>query len=193
MIGKITGKVDHLYKNAVTIDVHGVGYRVSVPAQTLMRCSEKGSPVSLFTYTHVREDALALYGFESLKELSLFEKLLTIAGVGTKTALSVVSSGTIEEITQAAMDADIDYFSNISGIGRKTAQRIIIDLKATLGVVREADLFEVSTPAYEETIQALRQFGFTAAEARDTLRTIKNKSKLTTEQLLKEALKTIGK
>ena len=193
MIGKITGKVDQVYKNTLIVDVSGVGYKIAVPSRTLAQHVTRGQQVSLFTFTYVREDALALFGFESLDELSLFEKLLSIAGVGPKIALNVISSGSLDEITQALLNSDVDFFTNVPGIGRKTAQRIIVDLKTTLGTAKETDLFEISTRAYEETIQALKHFGFTAGEARETLRTVKNKNTMTTEQLLKEALKTIGK
>jgi len=193
MIGKITGKLDHIYKNAIIVDVSGVGYKVTVPNRIMAKYNSIHEKLSLYTFTYVREDTLALYGFESLEELSLFEKLLSIAGVGPKIAINVISSGNLDEISQAILNNDIDYFCNVPGIGRKTAQRIIVDLKTILGAGKDTDIFEVSTQAYEETVQALKQFGFSTSEARDTLRTIKNKNKMTTEQLLKEALKTIGK
>ena len=193
MIAKVTGKFDRVYKNSLIVDVAGIGFKIAVPARILNRKAAQGETVSLYTYTYVREDTLSLYGFDTLEELSLFETLLAIAGVGPKTALSVISSGGRDEIAQAILNGDVDFFTTIPGVGRKTAQRIIIDLKATLGADKGTDLFEVVSPAYEETVQALRQFGFTQAEARESLRTIKGKGKMTTEQLIKEALKTIGK
>ena len=193
MIAKVTGKFDRVYKNSLIVDVAGIGFKIAVPARILNRKAAQGETVSLYTYTYVREDTLSLYGFDTLEELSLFETLLAIAGVGPKTALSVISSGGRDEIAQAILNGDVDFFTTIPGVGRKTAQRIIIDLKATLGADNGTDLFEVVSPAYEETVQALRQFGFTQSEARESLRTIKGKGKMTTEQLIKEALKTIGK
>ena len=193
MIGKLTGKIDAIHKNTIILDVSNVGYKVTVPTSTLSKHAKLGQQISLFIHTYVREDILALYGFETLKELSLFEKLLSISGIGGETALSVISSGTIEEITKAVINADIDFFIAIPGIGQKSAQRLIVDLKAAIGDETEFDLTETETPAYKETIDALKQFGFKASEARSALKEIKNKNKLTTEELLKETLKLLGK
>lgn len=193
MIGKLTGTIVNLYKNALILDVSGVGFIVSVPSQTLSKFGKKGKNLSVFTHTYVREDTLALYGFETIEELALFEKLLSIAGIGAKIALSVLSAGSIEEIRRAVLNNDVDFFTRISGIGRKNAQRLIIELKSALGADEDLAMLEVTTKSYEEAVKALRQFGFSAREAREALRSIKNKHELTTEQLLKEALKIIGK
>lgn len=193
MIGKLTGTVDQIYKNFLILDVNGVGYRVAVPIPMLTRNLKRGESLTLYTHTYVRDDVLALFGFDSLDQLSLFETLLSIAGVGPRIALNIISSGNLDVISEATLNGDVDFFSNIQGIGKKTAQRIIVDLRAILGSGKETTLLEISIPAYEETVQALRQFGFSASEARETLRGIKGKEKMTTEELLKEAFKQIGK
>lgn len=192
MIGKLTGKVDYLNKNSLIIDVANVGYQVNVSSNTLSKFSKINQKISLFIYTYVREDALALYGFETQKQLVLFQKLLSISGIGAKTAISVISSGSIEDITKAVINSDQDFFIAIPGIGKKSAQRLIIDLKSAIGDQTDFDLTQTETPVYKETIEALKQFGFQAKEARVALNEIKNKQKMTTEELLKEALKRLG-
>lgn len=193
MIGKLKGRVEQTIGNSIILDVSGVGYKVSVGNRTLSKLINIKKTVSIYTYTYVREDTLALFGFETINELSLFEKLISISGVGAKIALSVISSGSVEEITKAVTNADLDFFISIPGIGKKSAQRLIVDLKASLGDESEFDILESIKPEYEETIEALKQFGFKVGESRKVLRNIKNKEKMTTEQLLKEALKYLGK
>lgn len=193
MIGKLKGKIEQTIGNSIILDVSGVGYKVSVGNRTLSKLINIKKTVSIYTYTYVREDTLALFGFETINELSLFEKLISISGVGAKIALSVISSGSVEEITKAVTNADLDFFVSIPGIGKKSAQRLIVDLKASLGDESEFDILESIKPEYEETIEALKQFGFKVGESRKVLRNIKNKEKMTTEQLLKEALKYLGK
>ena len=193
MIGQLKGKVSQIYKNSLIIDVSGIGYLVAAPTRTLGKFSKSGTPVSLFIHTYVREDVIALYGFETLKELSLFEKLISVSGIGVKIALAVLSASTAEEITSAVINADLEFFTSVPGIGQKSAQRLIIDVKAAIGDQTDINLLETSSPAYRETVEALKQFGFKVSESRKALRSIKNKNKMTTEQLLKEVLKILGK
>lgn len=193
MIGKLTGKIDGIHRNILIVDVSGVGYRVAAPAKTLQKFAKTGKRVSLFTHTYVREDRIALYGFETVEELNLFEKLMTISGIGARLALAVLSAGTTQEITKAVINSDVEFFKSISGIGKKSAQRIIIDLKSALGDEQEFDFEKIQLPAYNETVQALKHFGFTASEARKALRDVKDKRRMTTEQLLKETLRLLGK
>lgn len=193
MIGKIKGKVDHIYKNALIIDINGIGYKVNVNSRLFSKYSQKGSEVDIYIHTYVREDDISLFGFESLKELSLFENLLSISGIGARTSLSVLSSGTVEQVTRAVVNADIDYFINIPGIGKKSAQRLIVDLKSVLGDETEFDVFEADRPEYKETLDALKQFGFRQSESRKVLRDIKNKNKMKTEELIKEALRRLAR
>lgn len=193
MIGKLTGTFINFYKNALLIDISGVGFTVSVPTRTLTTLGKKGKKVSLFTHTYVREDALALYGFETQEELFLFEKLLSIAGIGAKIALAVLSAGSILQIRKAVMSSDVDFFTSIPGVGKKNAQRLIVELKSALGEEEDLSLLEIRSESYEEVLKALKQFGFSVKEVREALSSIKDKDKLDTEQLLKEALKIIGK
>jgi Holliday junction DNA helicase RuvA len=164
MIGKLKGKIEQTIGDSIILDVSGVGYKVSISSRTLNKLSKIKNKVTIYTHTYVREDALALFGFETIKELSLFEKLISISGIGAKIALSVISSGSVEEITKAVNNADLDFFISIPGIGKKSAQRLIVDLKAMLGDQGEFDLLEAAKPEYEENIEELKKFGFKDGE-----------------------------
>lgn len=191
MIGKITGIIDYISQTDLIIDVKGVGYIVSVPAKTFVSL-KKNDKISLFIHTQVREDDISLFGFKTTDELSLFKKLISVSGIGTKTALAIMSASNVDEITKAVVNADVEFFSSIPGIGKKTAQRAIIDLKTKLGDTQELDLSEKHLPALSETLQALKQFGFDAKEARKAIHSIKNAKTMTTEELLKESLRVLG-
>ena len=192
MIGKLTGTVEHAQQNSVIIDVSGVGYKVTIPVKLLLNLPVN-KVASLFIHTHVREDALDLYGFSSRDELYIFEKLLSVSGIGAKTALSVLSAGSVEQITASIINADVEFFNSISGIGKKSAQRIIVELKSTFGEKQELDLVEKHLPAFTETLDALKQFGFSAQEAREAIKSVKDAKGLSSEQLIKETLKLLGK
>lgn len=193
MIGKLKGKVVNIHQDNLFLDVHDVGYRIHVPLKTLAGTASLGNSLELFIHTYVREDALSLYGFETSEELFLFEKLLSISGIGARSALSIISAGSVEDISRAVIDADVDFFESISGIGKKSAQRIIVDLKTSFSDQKEIDLAEKHLPAFRETFQALKQIGFSKDESREALKSVKNAKKLSSEALLKEALKLLGK
>lgn len=192
MIGKLTGSIDHIQQNTIILDVSGVGYKVMIPVKTLLKLSGTGEKIALFIHTHVREDTLSLYGFETREELRLFEQLLSVSGVGAKIAISVLSAGTVSEITQAVIDADVDFFNSISGIGKKSAQRIIVELKSAVGDKQDIDLTEANLPAFREATEALQQFGFRAHEIKASIKKVQGFRKLNSEALIKEALKLLG-
>src|SRR3989344_1743900 len=129
MIGSITGKIIEKYNGSFLVDVAGVGYEVTVPAQ-VFETFKVQDDVKLRTHLHVREDALVLFGFEKLEQLKLFQLLIGVSGVGPKMALSIVSAYSVEEITEAVSKASPELFQSISGIGKKNAQRIIVDLQS---------------------------------------------------------------
>lgn len=193
MIAKITGQVSHIHQSGLVIQVAGIGFLVYVPQKTLQSYSKKADKISLFTYTYLREDNISLYGFEKQEELNLFEKIITISGIGAKTGLAILSAGSSRQIAKAVVDSDVSFFTNIKGIGKKSAQRLIIDLKSSLGDSQEFDFDSAQTPAFDEAIQALRQFGFSSKESREAIKNIKNANQLSSEELLKAVLKSLGK
>lgn len=189
MIAAVKGIVELLDTPYIIVDVNGVGYKV-LAVSSVFSSVKIGQAVKLFTYTHVREDTLELYGFSGLSDLKLFELLLDVSGIGPKTAISVFTLGNTNEIIQAIVSGDVDFFTGVPRLGRKNAQKIIIELKGKFGSIQELDLSKVTDS--KEVIAALHQFGFTSKEATEAVRQTQGQGK-TTEEKIKLALKYLGK
>jgi holliday junction DNA helicase RuvA len=132
VIASLRGHISDKQPNRIVIDVNGVGYEVSVPLSTFYGLGDRGSEVALRIHTHVREDALALFGFATALELALFERLIGISGIGPKLALAVLSGIEPAELVRAIERADVARLTSIPGVGKKTSERIIIELKDRL-------------------------------------------------------------
>jgi Holliday junction DNA helicase RuvA len=191
MIGLLKGKVELLKRPFVIIDVNGVGYKVLVPETIYTKLSLEEA-VKIFTYTHVREDALELFGFLAIEDLSLFESLLTVSGIGPKTALNIFSFGERKEIIEAIIKGDVTFFTSVPRLGTKNAQKIIIELKNKMGSSSDLDLSGKDLLENAEVVQALKNFGFSVAEAQKAVREIKQVG-LSTEEKIRLALKNLGK
>ena len=184
MIGHVKGTVARRFDLGVVVDVAGVGYVVATTADTISRYP-LGSEVMLFTYTHVTEQALDLYGFMSEGELQMYKMLLSVSGVGPKTALQMMNVGSVEGITTAVMRGDVVFLTKVPGIGKKTAERVIVELKdkvGGVGVVTEqlgGDVMFV--------LDALMSMGYREHEAREAVKHLDPQGK-SAEQLIKEAL-----
>ena len=188
MIGSLKGKVLLKEGLRLIIDVGGVGYRVQV-SQKVWAKSRIEDGIFLYIYTHVKEEALELFGFEDPSDLRLFENLITVPGVGPKTAMSVFSFSDREGIVNAVMKGDVDFFTAVPRLGRKNAQKIIIELKSKLGDKAELDL---AGEGSNEVITALKSFGFSNPEISDAIRNIEN-GDASPEEKIKAALKYLGK
>ncbi len=192
MISLLQGKIiTNNQIEVVLLTAGGVGYKILVSPRAAERCTS-GSEVQLETYLVVREDALELFGFENARERELFKHFLSVSGVGPKTALHLLALGSVEEITRAVGRGDVAYLTKVSGIGKKTAERIVVDLKTKLTGVEslaEAGLENVSDNV-GDVIDGLIALGYSASEARDAVKNLDSKAK-TSEQLLKEALQRI--
>ena len=129
MIAHLRGKLMQKDPARIVIDVHGVGYEVSVPVTTFTALPDLGSDVSIDIHTHVREDIIALYGFSTRRERIIFEKLMTISGIGPKLAVTILSGGSVEELVGAIKRGDLPRLTAIPGVGKKTGERIILELK----------------------------------------------------------------
>jgi Holliday junction DNA helicase RuvA len=140
MIGSLRGRLAEKQPNRIIVDVGGVGYDVAVPLSTYYKLGEPGSDVMLRVHTHVREDILALYGFSTPLELQIFERLIGISGIGPKLALAVLSGIDVTDLVRAVQAGDVDRLTAIPGIGKKTAERIGLELKDKLpkGIIDEA-------------------------------------------------------
>lgn len=173
------------------IDVNGVGYKVLIPESIFSKLSE-GASIKLFTYTYVREDALDLFGFLEAEDLRLFESLLTVSGVGPKTALNIFSFGERKDIIEAIIKGDVAFFTSVPRLGTKNAQKIIIELKNKMGGTADLDLSGKDLQENAEVAQALKNFGFSTGEAQKAVRLVK-KEGISTEEKIRLALKALGR
>jgi len=188
MIAQLIGLLARKDPSGVIIDVGGVGYAVTVPVPTLSDLPEIGENVTLFTYTYVREDALALYGFSSEAEQRLFGQLLGVSGIGPKVALAILSISNPDDIRSAISSGDADFIASVPGIGKKTADRVIVDLQDKIEMVAEGG----APRGNQEVVQALVGLGYGAPEAR---RAVSEAAKGETKDdaILKAALKELAK
>ncbi|AKM79825.1 MAG: Holliday junction ATP-dependent DNA helicase RuvA [Candidatus Beckwithbacteria bacterium GW2011_GWB1_47_15] len=188
MIGKLTGKPETFTLDSILLSVRGVGYQVFVP-QTTRNSLLKLNQASLFIYTHVREDTLDLYGFDSREALQLFKLVIAISGVGPKIAVKLMDKG-VDRIQTAISQADVDFFTSVPRLGRKNAQKIIIELKPKLGDLTALDLTGES-PQSQEALEALIGLGFTKREAVEALKQVAS-PKDSVETLVAKAIKSLG-
>lgn len=191
MIGRIEGELISITDKSIIVDVHGIGFRVFVPIDTMARNSEKiGEKISLLTHLNVKEDALDLYGFETGDELRFFEMLISVSGVGPKSALSIVSIGAIDSLKRAIGSGDTGYLTKVSGIGKKTAERIVIELRDKLALLgHTAEKGELSEES--DVIAVLEELGYSLDEARGAVKQI-SESTVGTSARVKEAIKILG-
>src|ERR1700687_2286285 len=168
MIGQLRGRLAEKRPNQVLVDVGGVGYLVQVPLSSYAALGELHTEVTLLIHTHVREDALALYGFVSSREKHLFEMLLSASGVGPSLALKILSGMSVDELVPAIRGSDLGRLTQIPGVGRKTAERMVVELKDKLDAVTvEAERPAASSPAGIEAdvVSALVNLGYEARAA----------------------------
>ena len=191
MIAFLTGRVATRAASHALIEVGGIGYRLIMSTSSLAALPAEGDEVTVHTYLHVREDELTLYGFESEGERELFEALIGVSGVGPKVALAVLSSLRPDALRTAIARDDVTLLSSVPGVGKKTAQRLLIDLKDKIGSPDVgAPGGGASTHAAIEARDALLSMGFTAAEAAAALRDVEQGA--SAEQMLRAALKALG-
>lgn len=189
MIGYLSGKLHIKSNDAIILLVNGVGYRVIV-APNLLNSLQPNQLIELYVYTSVKEDTLDLYGFKSPEEMALFKLVLSVSGIGPKTAILVIDRGA-EPLKNAITKADTDFFVTIPRLGQKNAQRIIIDLKNKLGGIVDLDLTGASTEAIELT-EALQSMGYSRQEALTAMKNIPTTAG-SLEQKITQALRHIGK
>ena len=170
MISRVQGKVTHKTEKFVIVDVGGLGYKINVSTDTLVKI-KNASDVSLWTHLQVREDALELYGFLDRQELEFFEMLIDISGIGPKSALGIIGVAPIETLKKAIASGDTSYLTKISGIGKKTAEKIILELRDKLSALgHKAGLGELSHEL--DAIEALKSLGYSQNEAREALKQV---------------------
>jgi len=191
MISFITGKIIQKDKNKLTVlTVSGVGYEVNVPPFLFLEL-KNGQEVELNVYLAVRENSLDLFGFKDLFQKELFLKFLDVSGIGPKSALHLLSLGTVTEISSAIARGDVDYLTKVSGVGKKTAERIVVELKSKMGE-RGTENGGQESGQLGEVVDALVSLGYSKDEARQVIKSLKGEGK-TSENLLREALRLLSK
>lgn len=175
--------------NYIVLDVNGVGYKVYI-LDSLVNKIQIGSEQELFVYNQVAETALSLYGFATQEELTFFEVLLSISGVGPKSALNILQKAKIEDLKAAANSGNADVLAQVSGIGPKTAQKIVAGLQNKIGGLDMAGSGASFSDGFGEALEALVGLGYTASQARDALSHAKSED---IGEKIKEALKILGK
>ena len=186
MIASIKGKIILKTEKFLIVEANGIGYKISVSPDTLSKTKKLGEEISLWIHTHVREDALDLYGFSDRKEQEFFEMLINVSGIGPKSALAILGIATIETLRKAIATNDTSYLTKISGIGRKTAEKIVIELRDKLGEEKS----DGSLQGELDALEALKSLGYSQNEARDALKKVKPDTD--TNQKIREALKILG-
>lgn len=195
MIAFIEGSLEEKNPAYVVVNCHGLGYLLHISLHTYSRLPERG-PVKIFTHQVIREDAHLLFGFADEEERELFRLLISVSGVGPNTARMVLSSMSPSEVKSAIVSNNVSMLQSIKGIGAKSAQRIVVDLRDRLekeGVFKDENLVFTNNTMHEEALSALVMLGFAKNAAQKALAAILKKKQgatVTTEELVKEALKS---
>jgi holliday junction DNA helicase RuvA len=201
MYAYIKGELTEKRENEIVVENHGVGYLIQVPMTVTQALPVLHTEVKIYTYTYVREDALGLFGFLSQEDLNMFRLLITVSGIGPKGALSVLSVMTSDEVRFAVLSEDVKKIEKVPGIGKKTAQRLIVDLKDRMDM---DDLLKPETGSdnqvsaqgdhqlLNDAMLALTSLGYSASDALKVLREIPTDETTDVETILKEALKRMA-
>ena len=197
MIAYLKGIIDIKRQDYVVIDVHGVGYKIFMPEGAIQNL-EVDSEAKIYTFMRVREDDVSLYGFLNVEELAMFELLISVGGIGAKSAVGILSNIAPSKFALAVITDDVSTLKKLPGIGAKTAQRIILELKDKIktqeATEQESEIkqkIEVSDSA-KDAIEALQVLGYTRKEVEEAISKIGD-SNLTTEEIIKQGLKYLGR
>lgn len=199
MITYVKGELTEIYDNSIVIECYGIGYEIMVPASIISELPRIGEFVKVYTFQYVREDILDLYGFLSKDDLTIFKLLITVNGIGPKGALNILSVIRPDELRLAVLSDDVKAIQKAPGIGGKTAQKLIIELKDKLSlddVIDKGFNNAVITPATgsarDEAIEALVSLGYSSSEAVKAVREANVREDMNSEMLLREALKKLA-
>ena len=197
MIARISGKLVSKSPESAVIDVHGVGYEVFIPLSTYVLLPEINAPAELLTLTFVKDDSIKLYGFLTREEKEMFNMLLSVSGVGPRLARNILSGASVAEVVSGISASDVDFLKGLPGVGKKTAERVIVDLKDKIGTVvrRDADV-SVKTgyePVVNDVLSALKNLGYKPKDAEEAAIKAKKASKdAGFEEIFKTSLKILS-
>ena len=192
MIGSIRGKIILRTEKFLIVETGGVGYKINVSPDTLSKAKKAGDEIFIFIHTHVREDTLDLYGFLDWEELEFFEMLINVSGIGPKGALGVLGIAPVDTLKKAIASGDTSYLTRVSGIGRNTAEKIVLELKEKMAGKGISTMEAPELKEEADALDALIQLGYSQREAREALQKVP-KEITGTEKRLKEVLKMLGK
>ena len=206
MIASLTGKIQYIASDRCVIDVNGVGYEVFLSTEGLSRLPERGETLFLHIHTNVREDAIVLFGFSERMGKEMFLTLKTVSGIGPKLALAILSGMPLDSLSQAIMTGDVKGLTTISGVGKKTAERLCVELKDKVGDFQSAaSQTAVSTigplgggTAVVDALSALVNLGYPDSMAREALASVKKQrgdetfTAMKVEELIREGLRTLA-
>lgn len=197
MIAQLSGTLAYKSPQYLIIDVGGVGYRVLVSLTSFAALPEVGDPITILTHTHLREDQLTLFGFITGQEKEIFQKLIAVSGVGPKMALTILSGIPTTELTQAIMSRNTSRLQLIPGVGRKTAERITVELKDKLvGMMPRISADDASAKSnrfYEDVLSALTNLGYPRIQAENAMKNISWNEIQTIENAILKTLKELAK
>lgn len=191
MYAFITGNIVSENLNEIVVENNGIGYLLNVSSTAIIKLKQQPAPVKVFTYLYVKEDEMSLYGFYGEEEKDMFLKLISVSGVGAKTAIQILSGASVHDLTVSIASCDTSRFSKIKGIGKKTAERIVLELKdkvSTLPLLNETvlDTPVVLSTAEQEAEAALMALGFSKVEAHRAVKSVSGCD--TAEDIIKQAL-----
>lgn len=201
MIAYIKGVLAAVSEDSVIVDNNGMGIRIMVPSSSLNRLPDIGNEVQIFTYMYVREDMIGLFGFMSQDDLELFKLLITVKGVGTKNALAVLSAINADELRLAVLSGDIKTIQSAPGIGKKTAEMLVVELRDKIKNILPqgtAEILDAQEASYgnaetDVALEALTALGYSYAEAAQAVKSVNERDEKKAEQIIKEALTMLAK
>jgi len=201
MIAHLSGKLLEKQANTVIVDVGGVGYEVTIPLSTFYEIGEPGTDIELRIYTHVREDAIQLFGFKTTRERDLYLKLISVQGIGSKSGVTMLSGMSADEIVSAIRSNDLGRLTAIPGVGRKTAERLVIELRDKVGDLAAAaaasSMASDELPAdavFDDALSALVNLGYQRAAAERALKKVTQEgADMSVQKLLRRSLQVLAK
>lgn len=204
MIAYLSGKLLEKEANSVIVDVNGVGYEVAIPLSTFYELGEIGSDVQLRIYTYVREDTLSLFGFKTMREKELFLKLISVSGIGAKSGIGILSGMSADEIINAIRSNNLVRLNSIPGIGKKTAERIVIELRDKINTISagvaetsptsEAPTISNGNDVYDDAVSALTNLGYQRQFAEKALnQAMQEGTEMSVQKLLRRSLQLLAK
>ena len=203
MIASLKGKLEGVTTESVIIDVNGLGVEAIVPTTVINRLPKIDENVRLYTYLHVREDAMQLYGFLEKEDLDFFKLLITVNGIGPKAAIAILSSMPTDILTFAIISEDTKTIEKAQGIGSKTAKKLVLELKDKVGIIKipkntDSENYDnnvltigINSEIKDEAVQVLTALGYSQTEAVKAISTVEISEKMTSEELVKLALKNL--